>query len=68
MAMFYCLSVQAQPPEPLAPVKAPNILLILADDLGYTDIQPYGSEVSTPNLQALAERGVRFTNYHTAAN
>ena len=36
--------------------KRPNILLILADDLGYTDLEPYGSEVSTPNLQALAER------------
>ena len=50
------------------PDKRPNILLILADDLGYTDIAPYGSEVTTPNLQALADRGVRFTNYHTAAN
>lgn len=54
--------------EQNSPNKRPNILLILADDLGFTDIAPYGSEVSTPNLQALAERGVRFTNYHTAAN
>jgi arylsulfatase A-like enzyme len=46
----------------------PNIVFILADDLGYTDIAPYGSEVNTPTLSALAERGVRFTNYHTAAN
>ncbi len=46
----------------------PNIVFILADDLGYTDIAPYGSEVSTPTLSALAEQGVRFTNYHTAAN
>lgn len=46
----------------------PNIVLLLADDLGYTDIAPYGSEVSTPALSKLAERGVRFTNYHTAAN
>ena len=48
--------------------KAPNIIFILADDLGYTDIAPYGSEVNTPSLSALAEQGVRFTNYHTAAN
>ena len=47
---------------------APNIVFILADDLGYTDIAPYGSEVNTPSLSALAEQGVRFTNYHTAAN
>jgi len=46
----------------------PNIVFILADDLGYTDIAPYGGEVNTPSLSALAERGVRFTNYHTAAN
>jgi arylsulfatase A-like enzyme len=46
----------------------PNIVLLLADDLGYTDIEPYGSEVSTPALSRLAREGVRFTNYHTAAN
>ncbi len=49
-------------------VGPPNIVFILADDLGYTDIAPYGSEVNTPSLSALAEQGVRFTNYHTAAN
>ncbi len=46
----------------------PNIVFILADDLGYTDIAPYGGEVHTPTLSALAEQGVRFANYHTAAN
>ncbi len=46
----------------------PNIVFLLADDLGYTDIAPYGSEVNTPSLSRLAENGVRFTNYHTAAN
>jgi len=46
----------------------PNIVFLLADDLGYTDIAPYGSEVNTPALSKLAEQGVRFTNYHTAAN
>ncbi len=46
----------------------PNIVFILADDLGYTDLGSYGSEISTPNLDALAETGLRFTNYHTAAN
>lgn len=44
----------------------PNIVFILADDLGFTDIAPYGSEVNTPNLTALAERGLSFNNYHTA--
>ncbi len=46
----------------------PNIVFLLADDLGYTDIEPYGSEVTTPALSRLAREGVRFTNYHTAAN
>lgn len=46
----------------------PNIVFLLADDLGYTDIAPYGSEVNTPALSRLAQEGIRFTNYHTAAN
>jgi len=50
------------------PASRPNIVFILADDLGFTDIEPYGSEVSTPTISALAEQGIRFTNYHTAAN
>lgn len=52
-------------PTPLGP---PNIVLILADDLGFTDIAPYGSEIHTPSLSALAAQGLRFTNYHTAAS
>ena len=46
----------------------PNIVFILADDLGFTDLGSYGSEINTPTLDALAQEGVRFTNYHTAAN
>ena len=45
-----------------------NIVVFLADDLGYTDVAPFGSEINTPTLTALAARGVTFTNYHTAAN
>lgn len=44
----------------------PNILLIVADDLAYADLGSYGGDVATPNLDALAERGVRFTQFHTA--
>ena len=47
--------------------KSPNIVLILADDLGFSDIAPYGSEIQTPNISRLADEGVMFTNYHTAA-
>ncbi|KZX59239.1 arylsulfatase [Halioglobus sp. HI00S01] len=46
----------------------PNILLVLADDLGFSDLGSYGSEINTPTLDALAQEGMRFTNYHTAAN
>lgn len=45
----------------------PNIVLILADDLGWSDIGCYGSEVETPNLDWLAENGVRFTQMYNTA-
>ncbi len=44
----------------------PNILLLVADDLGYSDLGAYGSEIATPSLDALAESGVSFTNFHAA--
>lgn len=49
------------------PAKAPNIVLILADDLGYSDLGCFGSEISTPNIDALARHGQIFTNFYTAA-
>jgi len=54
-------------PEPKVDER-PNILVILADDLGYSDIASYGSEISTPNLDQLAHSGLRFSNYHTSAS
>ena len=48
--------------------ESPNIVLILADDLGFSDLASYGSEIHTPSISALAEQGVSFTNYHTGAN
>ena len=44
----------------------PNVLFIVADDLGFTDIGAFGSEISTPNLDALAYEGVRLTSLHAA--
>ena len=44
----------------------PNFLVVVADDLGFSDTQPYGSEIKTPNLQWLADEGVRMTDFHTA--
>ena len=43
----------------------PNIVLILIDDIGLTDLQSYGGEISTPNINALAKEGMLFSNYHT---
>ena len=47
--------------------RRPNILLIMADDMGFSDIGCYGSEIHTPNLDWLAERGLRFTQFYNAA-
>lgn len=43
----------------------PNILLIIADDLGYADLGAYGGDIRTPNIDSLAARGVLFTQFHT---
>ena len=43
----------------------PNILFIVADDMGYSDFSPFGGEINTPNLQKLADEGVRITNFYT---
>ncbi|MFM7100424.1 MAG: arylsulfatase, partial [Verrucomicrobiota bacterium] len=52
---------------PAAPKARPNILLILADDLGYSDLGCYGGEIPTPNLDALARGGVRFTQFYNTS-
>ena len=43
----------------------PNILLIVADDLGYADLGSYGGDIRTPNIDALAREGILFTQFHT---
>jgi arylsulfatase len=50
-----------------APRRRPNIILIMADDMGFSDIAPYGSEIATPNLDRLARGGVRFTHFYNTA-
>ena len=54
---------------PSGPVAAapPNVVIILADDLGFSDLGCYGGEIDTPNLDSLAANGLRFTQgYNTA--
>lgn len=49
------------------PVPRPNVVIILVDDMGWSDISPYGGEIETPNLQSLADEGIRFTRaYNTS--
>src|SRR4249920_3393228 len=47
--------------------RKPNIVIILADDLGFSDIGCYGSEIATPNLDRLAANGLRFTSFYNTA-
>lgn len=53
-------------PKQIIDDSRPNILLIVADDLGYSDLGCFGGEIETPNIDALAERGIRFSRFHTA--
>ena len=45
----------------------PNIILIMVDDMGYSDIGCYGGEVKTPNLDKIAKDGLRFTQFYNTA-
>ena len=47
--------------------RRPNIVLIMADDMGYSDIGCYGGEINTPNLNGLAAKGIRFTQFYNTA-
>lgn len=51
--------------SPAAPAPRPNVVLILADDLGYSDLQCFGSEIPTPNLDRMASEGLRLTQFYT---
>ncbi|HLH27412.1 MAG TPA: arylsulfatase [Acidimicrobiales bacterium] len=55
------------PEPPRSPAGAPNVLLVVLDDVGFAQLGCYGSDMATPAVDALAERGVRMTNFHTTA-
>lgn len=68
LALGRGLSLHAAEPQPqLARPARPNIVVILADDMGYSDIGCYGGEVRTPNLDRLAAGGIRFTQCYNMA-
>ena len=58
---------QAATASPSRAPSRPNIVIILADDMGYSDIGCYGGEIATPNIDRLAENGLRFTQFYNPA-
>ena len=54
-------------PSPAGAADRPNVVVVLVDDMGFSDIGCYGGEVPTPNLDRLAAQGVRFTQCYNAA-
>ena len=63
-----CERQQADQPAAATNMQRPNILLVMVDDMGWTDIGSFGSEIDTPNLDALARRGVKFTDFHVSVS
>jgi Arylsulfatase A and related enzymes len=55
------------PPDPTPPPGAPNVVLVVLDDVGYAQLGCYGSDIDTPNIDALAAGGIRLSNFHTTA-
>ena len=62
LVALVCLAVPQERSQ--AEETRPNILLIMADDLGFADLGCYGSEIATPHLNQLAENGVRFSQFY----
>lgn len=68
IAIFLLAACSAnKSPEADQNSQRPNIIVILSDDMGYSDLGCYGGEVETPNLDALADNGLRFTQFYNGA-
>ncbi len=66
MCQISCNNKSKEKHEKLAE-KRPNVILILADDMGYSDLGCYGSEIKTPALDELAQNGLRMTQFYNAS-
>ncbi len=66
LVMFLLLLSVESRSQSRYPNELPNILLIIADDLGYADLGCYGGDIETPNLDQIAAQGVRFSRFHTS--
>ncbi|MFM9897015.1 arylsulfatase [Sphingorhabdus sp.] len=64
LALLSPATLGAQAAQP----KRPNIVILLADDWGFSDVGAFGGEIATPNIDALAAKGVRFSNFHVAGS
>ena len=67
LLLVACSEAKIKPNVATPTETRPNILLIVADDLGYSDIGAFGGEISTPNLDALAAGGLKMSNFYAAA-
>lgn len=67
LSLLVIVSVLTLPSCQPSRTQAPNILLIMVDDLGFSDFGCYGSEILTPNIDELAEGGLRFTQFYNTA-
>jgi arylsulfatase len=67
LCLTACFVAAARPNAAAAQPLRPNIVLVMADDMGFSDIGCYGSEIQTPRLDALAAGGLRFTQFYNAS-
>jgi arylsulfatase len=54
-------------PEELPNKDAPNVIIFLLDDVGFAQVESFGGLIHTPNIDALADNGLRYNNFHTTA-
>lgn len=66
LLLFYLSSCSKTQRDSASEKSRPNILLIVADDLGYADLGSFGGDIDTPNLDELARQGIRFSRFHSS--
>ncbi len=64
LVLIFWLTTSCQQENLIVDDVRPNIILIMSDDMGYSDIAPYGGEIETPNLDLLADNGLKFTQFY----
>jgi len=67
IAKTYEESVEAWPEKQRPPKDAPNVIIFLLDDVGFAQVESFGGLIETPNIDSLAENGLRYNNFHTTA-